>query len=62
MQELDPGGRIDLKSGVSITRCGDYESMFSMNDPDDETVVLEDEEIREIAELAGFDVSESGSD
>ena len=56
MQELNPGRGFDLESGVSIRRCDDYESMYSVIDPDDKTVVLADVEIRALAELAGFEV------
>ena len=59
-QELNPGNGIDLESGVSIERCCDYDSMFSVADPEDEAVVLADAEIRALAELAGYEVQKRG--
>jgi hypothetical protein len=60
LQPLDEREYVDLDTGIRVVRGAKAHScMFQVKDEaEGDSISLEDEEIRQIAELAGYDVTE----
>lgn len=57
MQPLEPHEHVDLDTGTTLMRCRRPDENFYRVTVEGDSVDLEDEEIRQMAEAAGYTVS-----
>lgn len=63
MQPLTEGEHVDLDTGTTVQRANDKPNFFRVREHrQGSSVTLEDEEIRQIAELAGYTVTDEPRD